>query len=138
MKLLVRFLRLPPSDRRLLVRCTFLLAAMRIGLCVLSVRKLDALVTRRVGRRRALPAVRRCSAGRIAWAIRAAARYLPGATCLPQAMAAQFMLTRHGHPARRRIGLAVTGEGRIVGHAWVESDAGILLGGGDLTRYTPL
>ena len=133
-----KFLRLERGERRLLVRCACVLAAMRVGLCVVSLRKLHALVTRAARRRRALPAARRHSVEDIEWAIRAAARHVPGATCLPQALAAELMLTRHGHPARLRIGMAMTGNRTLEGHAWVESDGAIVLGGHDLTRYTPL
>lgn len=132
-----KFLRLDRADRELLVRCACLLTAMRIGLCVMSVSKLHALVTCRA-RRRALPAARRHSAERIAWAIRGAARYVPGATCLPQALTAQYVLVRDGHPARLRIGVAVTQDREVAGHAWVESEGAIVLGDHDMTRYTPL
>jgi hypothetical protein len=106
---------------------------MRIGLRVFSVRRLSALVARGV-----LPASRRRSAERIAWGVRAAARYVPGATCLPQALVAQLMLARHGHFARLRIGVASLDGQRLEGHAWVEDATGLVLAGGDVARYIPL
>lgn len=132
-----KFLSLGREDRWLLVRSACVLVAMCLGVRALSLRRLQEVATRGALTRRAVPAARRHAAGRIAWAVRAAARHVPGATCLPQALAAQFMLARHGHPARLRIGVA-TGQGRLAGHAWVEGDRVILIGGDDVTRYAPL
>ena len=132
-----RFFRLDGADRRFVLQCWCALAFIRVALGISSVRRLRALVARRAGQR-VLPASQRRSAERIAWGIRAAARYVPGATCLPQALAAQLMLARHGHPARLRIGVATFAGQRLEGHAWVEDADGLVLAGGDVTRYMPL
>jgi hypothetical protein len=79
------------------------------------------------------------SVERIAWAVGAASRYVPTATCLSQALAAQVLLARHGHPASLRIGVARGAAGRLEAHAWIESRGRIVIGGtADLARYTPL
>jgi hypothetical protein len=101
---------------------------MSIGLRFLPLRRLQALAARLAARGRVFPAARRHSAERIAWAVRAAARYVPSGTCLPQALAAQFMLARQGHAARLRIGMARTEQGRVAGHAWVEGADGPVIG----------
>src|SRR2546428_6735256 len=76
---------------------------------------------------------------RIAWALSVARRVVPQATCLPQALAAEALLTRSGHPADLRIGVIKTDRGRLVAHAWVESGGGTLVGALDQgpSRYTP-
>jgi hypothetical protein len=154
---LARFLGLAAPDRRLLLRALCALAAARVGLLFLPLRTVhgiaaDGIAFHGIAARRAsgaarpatpgarpgFPAPDRPSAERIAWAVRAAARYVPGATCLPQALAARFLLARHGHPARLRIGVAVTDERAIAGHAWVESDAGVVLAGAEVARYAAL
>jgi hypothetical protein len=134
----IKFLRLSRAERGLLIRAGALLVAVRLGLLVLRVRMVQGLAARAAGNRRARPSAARVTAEKAAWAIRAAARYVPGATCLPQALAAQVLLARHGHPARLRLGVATTAGRGIAGHAWVETDSGVLLGGPDLTRYAPL
>ena len=48
------------------------------------------------------------------------------------------MLTRYGHPAQLRIGMARTEDGALTGHAWVDSNETIILGGDDPLRYTPV
>jgi Transglutaminase-like superfamily len=132
-----RFLRLSPGDRWLLVTAALLLAATRLGLILLPYRKLRGLVDRlaRVSSRRRLapPA----SPERIALAVTRASRAVPGATCLTQALAAKVLLERRGHPARVRVGIGRAEGARLLAHAWVECEGRIMLGGTDLTRYTP-
>jgi hypothetical protein len=134
---LAKLLRLPPLDRRLLVTAAMLQAAVRLGLAVLPYRRLRGLVDHlaRPGRlRRPAPA----SPERIALAVTRASRLVPGATCLPQALAAKVLLERWGHPARVRVGVRRAAGATLLAHAWVECDGHIVLGGTDLTRYTPL
>ena len=132
MTLLGKFFRLDGSDRWLLVRCACLLAAMRVALFIVPIRRLHASFAAREPDR----AVGRYSPEQIAWAIRSAARLVPGASCLPRALAAQLMLRRHGHAAQLRIGIARTEDGALTGHAWVDSDVAVALGGDDPLRYT--
>jgi hypothetical protein len=63
-------------------------------------------------------------------AVRAAAQVVPHASCLPQALAAEALLLRAGHPAR--VFLAGSREGRqgFYAHAWVESAGRVVVGGG--------
>src|SRR5262249_3370253 len=124
------------ADRRLLIRCACLLALIRVGLYLISLRRLQAFIARGPGWIRMARSSGCASVERIAWAVRAAARYVPGATCLPQALAAELMLVPNGHPARVRIGMTRTENRVLEGHAWVESDGAVVVGGGDLARYT--
>lgn len=75
---------------------------------------------------------------RIARAVTGASRAVPGAACLTQALAAQVLLERRGLPARVRVGVTRADGGQLLAHAWVESDGRIVLGGTDLSGYTPL
>ena len=131
-----RFFRLDSSDRRLLIRCACLVAVIRVGLWLMSLRRLRAFIARGALSRRVVRPSRRASLETIAWAVRAAARYVPGATCLPQALAAELMLLRNGYPAHVRIGVARSGDRTLEGHAWVENDGAVVIGGGNLARYT--
>ena len=56
-----------------------------------------------------------------------AARYVPGATCLPRALALTWMLKRRGIAATVRLGVR-TDAGALMAHAWVECQ-GITLNG---------
>ena len=46
------------------------------------------------------------SVEQVVWGVRAVSRYLPGATCLTQAIAAQSLLTHCGFPSQVEIGVA--------------------------------
>ncbi|MBN9886282.1 lasso peptide biosynthesis B2 protein [Salipiger abyssi] len=65
----------------------------------------------------------------IAWSVTAAARLVPGATCLTQALAGDWLLAKRGRGGEIRLSLPVdTGEG-FRPHAWLLSDGVIVLGG---------
>jgi hypothetical protein len=55
------------------------------------------------------------------WAVDAASRLVPGPACLSRALAAQALLERRGHRAELRIGFRREPDGRLAGHAWVET-----------------
>ena len=138
MKLLYKFLRLPSADQRLLVQSVLLLGVIRLGLWLLPFQTLQHLlanVARKPSRQRNTSMV---SSERIARAVTVASQYVPAATCLPQALATQMLLVRCGHPARLRIGLIKGATGQVEGHAWVESQGSIVIGGSGLERYTLL
>jgi len=69
-----------------------------------------------------------------------AQRVVPGATCLPQALAAEALLKRGGLPADLRIGVMKGASGKLLAHAWVESDGRIVVGDlpGGVDVYTRL
>lgn len=69
------------------------------------------------------------SAYQITNAVRRASRLVPGATCLPQACAAQYLLSAAGYPSTMRVGIKKLESGKMEAHAWVIWDKKILLGG---------
>ena len=131
-----KLLALSKLDKELLLRCAAIVAATRLALCVVSYRTL----------RRWMPAdvqakpVSTDELCRIAWGIRTAARVVPGATCLTQALAAQFLLAWSGQSSHIRIGVTKDANGQFCAHAWLISSGRVLIGGSsmDFRRYTPL
>ena len=66
----------------------------------------------------------------ILWAVRVVSRRLLGdSPCLPQALAAKWMLGRLGTASELRIGVARGKEKQLEAHAWLESEGNILIGG---------
>lgn len=65
----------------------------------------------------------------LAWAVRAAARRVPKASCLTQAVALESLLADAGIRAELLIGVARRADGSFEAHAWVEHDGRILIGG---------
>jgi hypothetical protein len=133
-------MRLPAAERWLLVKAALLLAAIRLGLGLLPFHTLRRLVAEVAEAPTGwLQEADRSSADRIVWAVEAAGRHLPGAgTCLTQALAAQVLLARRGHPGLLHIGVVKGEEGKLEAHAWLESRGRIVIGGSELERFTPL
>jgi hypothetical protein len=70
----------------------------------------------------------RHSIERITWAVTTAARRVPRATCLTQALAGTLLLSGNGHPAMLRLGVAKRVEGGLRAHAWIDSGGETILG----------
>lgn len=71
---------------------------------------------------------------RVAWAVRAAAHRVPGATCLVQALVGQALLARSGRTSAIRFGVRRAATG-VEAHAWLEHEGGTLVGADE--RYAP-
>jgi hypothetical protein len=69
-----------------------------------------------------------------------AARFVPGATCLTQAMAAQLILGRFGVGSTVRIGMFKGPQGEPRAHAWLLVDSRVVLNsdGIDLSQCVPI
>jgi len=121
---------------RLLLQAAIVVAAARLALWFLPFRWLHARVD---AHRPSLPGRGEVTASRWAWAVQAAARRIPGASCLTQALALQWLLAREGQGARISVGVAKDGVAGFESHAWVESGGKILLGGDEsLDRYATI
>ncbi|HSL12429.1 MAG TPA: lasso peptide biosynthesis B2 protein [Actinomycetota bacterium] len=131
MRTMARALALPASDRALLLRAFAWVVAMRIGLWVVPFSRLRRAADR-LG-----PAGAPAAPTRIAWAVEAAGRRVPAASCLTRALAADAMLRRAGRSPEIRLGVAKADDG-VEAHAWLSLDGEVLVGGHDLHRYTPL
>jgi Transglutaminase-like superfamily len=133
---IARFRSLPSSDRTLFLIALLAIALVRVGLRMSSFRRVRRSLTRIVRPTRS-PDPTPGEVDRIGWAVRSAARFVPGATCLPQALAAEAILRRRGHPADVRLGVK-RGDDGVEAHAWVESYGRVIVGDGDLDRFEPL
>ena len=130
---MTRVFSLDGSEMIFLGGCLLVVTAVRLGLTVLSYSRVRSLVTR-------LEADQCASMGelrRVAWGVAAAARFVPHATCLTQALSGQYILARQGNASKIRIGIERgTGE-QLKAHAWLVSGDHIVLGG-SLSRFTQL
>lgn len=122
---LVRIFSLSGSEMIFLGHCLLVVATVRLGLTLLSYNRVRSLVTRLDARQCASMGELR----RVAWGVAAAARFVPYATCLTQALSGQYILARQGNESTIRIGIERgTGE-QLKAHAWLVSDNHIVLGG---------
>ena len=126
---------LSPAERGLLLRALLAVSVYRVGLTVLPFRWVERLAARR----RATPNGRpRPSVDQLAWAVSAASRRIPRATCLTQALALQSLLIAEGNEPMLRLGVAKTPAGDLEAHAWLEHEGRIVIGGPQSARFTPL
>lgn len=138
MKRVRNFLRLPSSDRRLLISAALLLGTIRLGLWLIPFLTLRRLLGKFAEPRTSTQEAEASSTDRVLWAVTVASRYVPGAnTCLTQALAAQVLLARRGGVACLRLGVARQ-EGRFQAHAWLESQGKVIFGRSEPGRYAAL
>jgi Transglutaminase-like superfamily len=75
-------------------------------------------------------------AHRISWAVRAAARRVPGNNrCLVQALAAAALARLSRVPTTLYLGVARNGQGRLEAHAWLRCGSRILTGRSGYRRF---
>jgi len=116
---------LSAGDGLFVLRAAAWLAAVRVGLHLLSFQRVDALVSR------GLPAATRAPdpprAAQLAELLDIAARHaLPPVTCLPRALVLRRLLRCAGLPAELHIGALWTGRDGLHAHAWVTSGAAVV------------
>jgi hypothetical protein len=119
-------------ERRLVVKAWFTLIVVRVLLWVVPYRWIEA----RVMAPPSAPAVT-VPPTDIARAVTRAAKLVPFATCLTQALAGGLLIRRAGSRAVIHFGVA-RGDAGFKAHAWLESDGGILIGGHEAAAYLPL
>ena len=143
-----KFMRLGRRDRALVIAAARMLAVTWIGLRTAGFNA----VKRRAGRVVApdtgayawcgpppRASVSPPSVDRIAWAVRAAGRFIPGASnCLVRALATQALLGRFGHRSDLRIGVRKAADGSLAAHAWLGSAGAVVIGEFELEHYVPL
>ena len=147
-----RFFSLPNSERRLLLRALFRLSSTCCKLHLLPRNKWRPLLaphpTPATFLRQRYSPRPRYTEDQIAWAVRAAARYVPTANCLPQAIVAKQLLEEQGYQPILRIGVQPPGLPNerlcsaealsLKAHAWVEAGGRIVLGDDDREYQTLL
>ena len=131
-----RLRQLSRADWALLLRAGSVVCLVRLGLCILPFRSLRRVIARL--RNGTIPPATRPTPARIAWAVAAASRLVPRATCLTQALATQVLLTRVGYRGVLHLGVALDDAGKLLAHAWLECQGAIIIGGEGKRQFTPL
>lgn len=122
---LARIFSLSGSEALFLCHCLLVVATVRLGLTLFSYNRVRGMVTRLNARQCASMGELRL----VAWGVVAAARLVPRASCLTQALSGQYILARQGNASNIRIGIERgTGE-QLKAHAWLVSDNHVVLGG---------
>lgn len=133
-----QLLSLAGDERKMLLLAFPLVAIARLVLWIVP-SAVSVRILRRLGER----AVRARhddspSVDRIVWAIEAASRRIPHATCLTQAVVGQLLLRHYGHDSRLCLGVARTQKGEFAAHAWLECEGRKVIGGQQSTGFSRL
>jgi len=132
-----KFWSLTWGERRLAIAAGCVVLTVRVGLWLLGFRAVHGLVLR-AGPSARLSRRAPHSIPRITGAVGAVSRFVPRATCLTQALAAHWLLSREGYAPSLRLGVR-RDESDFQAHAWVECDGSVVIGGTDARiRYRPL
>jgi Transglutaminase-like superfamily len=109
---------MPCADRQLVAEAAILLGVSRLLLLSIPFRLIVPLLSRKI--RCSLESRHQPPDRRVRWAAMIAARNVPfRAVCLPQAMAAKFMLARRGYPSILHLGVGKNDASNLIGHAWL-------------------
>jgi hypothetical protein len=128
-----KFAALSTSDRRLLFEAALLLFRARVELAIRPFAKVVCHVPPggAPGTAAEVP--------RMGWAVETVARSSPvPLTCLPQALAAWWMLRSRGHQARLIYGVSKDRHTGFAAHAWVELNGIAVVGGRAARGFTVL
>jgi hypothetical protein len=123
-------------ERSLLRRTFPVVAMMRVAIKLLPaswlLKKVEAHAStpHKRGRQEASPA-------QVRWAIEIASAWIPGSTCLVQALAGRVLLASYGDRAKLRVGVTRSNEGELKAHAWVELDGIPVVAVNEVERYVP-
>jgi hypothetical protein len=127
MSVFVRLTALRSTERHLLLQAVPLVLAVRLLLWVLPSPVIIRWVRRLAGARRA-GAAPTAPIATVVWAVEAASRLIPRASCLTQAVAARLLLHRSGYDSQLCVGVGGA-SGRFTAHAWLERGGRVLIGG---------
>jgi len=115
--------RLPRNERALFFRALLVVVFMRLGLWVLSFERMQQMTKSKPG----LDSEFNLPIPRLVWAVQAASRRVPAASCLTQSLSLHYLLNRAGYDSQIRIGVAKEPNAAFGAHAWVEYEGEPLL-----------
>ena len=136
-----KFWSLSRHERWTLIHAFVVLWFIQVGVRLMPLSHLRQVLERRAARRahanRTTPDPN--FTGTVAKLVPIANRFVPGKRrCLPEALAAQYLLIAHGHAAHIRFGATRDTRHSFKAHAWVESGGSVIVGSADLERFTKI
>jgi hypothetical protein len=134
---ILRIFAIPEVKRRMLLEAAPVVVAVRLLLWLLPSRMIIRW-TRRIATSATRGSHPRTSSSTIVWAVESLSRRVPRASCLTQALSAQWLLRRHGYDSRLCLGVATGGSREFAAHAWLEMQGRVIIGGPKVSRFIPL
>jgi transglutaminase superfamily protein len=117
-----------PTEFALFMAALPLVAVVRLALWAVPSGSILRSVARFERSKRSDAARARVAPSTVVWAIEAASRRIPQATCLTQAIAAKLLLRLFGYDAQLCLGVGRLDDGALRAHAWLERQGRPVLG----------
>jgi len=117
------------SQRFLLLKTMFLVPTIRVSLLILPFHIIQGYIIKMVMKPVKRNKIDQRRLNLIAGYVVRISHFVPGATCLTQALATLVLLNQYSCPAKLRIGVARNKAGKFEAHAWIESDGIVVIGG---------
>ena len=128
MKKFRSFFSLPFAEKLLLGESLFLVAFIGLILRIVPFTFLKKSLAARLAARAKQKPVNWKQINLIVRSVRSVSRFLPFATCLPQALAAMFLMKSKGQNSELKIGVAKDEKQNFKAHAWLEINGRIIIG----------
>ncbi|MEH6756663.1 MAG: lasso peptide biosynthesis B2 protein [Parasphingorhabdus sp.] len=122
-------------DKWLIVLAFTLLWVIRVGLWTIGYRRLHSLVATKQTMRLPSDAM----AQRVAFSVFFSSRMVPKATCLVQAISAQWIFNLRGYSSHIQVGVKENERLKLEAHAWLLCGNRVIIGGNreSLADYSP-
>lgn len=135
-----KFLRLPFSDKFLILETVTLLGFARFLVLALPFKQVAKLLFTNQDLSRIDSEIKSSpdpKVIRVAWAVRRMSSYTPWkSNCLAKVIAGYFMLKRRRISSSIYFGMTKNNKGEFAAHAWLSSNGKIITGGSNLQRYS--
>lgn len=128
MRRITAFFNLPLAEKVLLGEALLLVAVFRLALWFVPFRFLRKLLIEFLPVKDERTKVDWRQIAKIVRAVRTAARFVPAATCLTQALAAMVLIKSNGQYSELKIGVAKGENEPFQAHAWLETNGCIIIG----------
>jgi hypothetical protein len=129
LKILYKFLKLPFSFKVIVLETIFWMVLIQVALRLSNYKRTEKIFSHFLRLERVSKSnINSSTCYKISWAIEAVGKNLPGLSCLRNAMTAKVMFANRRCPVEIRIGITKKA-GEIKGHAWVEKDGVVIVGG---------
>ncbi|BAY78623.1 hypothetical protein NIES25_50990 [Nostoc linckia NIES-25] len=140
MKQVFKFIELNYQEKQLLTNTFILLILVRLGLWLLSFKRLQQLLSNISNPKPQRQDKYQISIDKIVWAVEVSSHYMPGGVkCLARALTCQVLMSRHSYTSNLCIGVAKDIEGELKAHAWLENQGKVVIGNvPDLSHFSQI
>jgi len=128
MKKFLNFFRLPFAEKLLLGESLVLVALIGFGLRLIPFKFFKKSLRKRLAEEAKQAPIDWKLINLIVRSVRSVSRFVPFASCLPQALTAMFLIKLKGQHTELKIGVAKDENQLFKAHAWLETNGRIIIG----------